>query len=360
MCIGSQLISIARYLSDTYADIEKHYPTDSWSDTGTNLHGCVKQFYLLKKKKRHLKTLLSIGGWTYSPSFANMASTAAGRATFANSSVALLADLGFDGLDIDWEYPIDFQQASNMVLLLQAVRSALDAYARRIEIKYHFLLTVASPAGPANYEAMHLKDMDKYLDHWNLMAYDYAGSWSTLTGHQANLMPSTEDPASTPFSTSHAIKDYISAGVPASKILLGMPIYGRAFQGTSGLGQSYSGVGPGSWENGIWDYKDLPRSGAKEMYDASAEASYSYDAGARVLVSYDNLAEAGRKAEWIVHEGLGGGMWWESSADKKGKESLVGAVAKVFEDEGGLDQENNCLQYPESKYENLRKGMPSG
>ncbi|KAK4170317.1 endochitinase 1 [Cladorrhinum sp. PSN259] len=336
--------------SDSYADLDKHYPGDSWNDSGTNAYGCVKQLFLLKKKYRHLKTLLSIGGWTYSPKFAPVAATEAGRRRFCSSAITLMKDWGFDGLDIDWEYPANAEQAQHFVLLLRTCRQALDAYAAQHAPGYRFLITIATSAGAKNYNTLNFTALDPYLDAWHLMTYDFAGSWDSTTGHQSNILLNTQNPTATKFSADQAVHDYIAGGVQANKIVLGIPLYGRTFESTTGLGQPYSGIGPGTVL-----YKDLPLPGAQEFYDNVAMASYSFDRTKGELVTYDTVASALAKSKYLLQRGLGGAVYWEASGDQTGAKSLVGTVAGQMR---FLEGVQNNLRYPISRYDNIRAGVP--
>lgn len=349
--------------SDSYADTEKHYPTDSWADVNStsNAYGCVKQLFLLKQAHRNMKVLLSVGGWTYSSKFSPVAADATARQTFADSAVALVTDYGFDGVDIDWEfnaYAATVADTANIVLLLQVIRTTLDAWAASHAPGYHFLITLASPAGPATYGKWDLAAMDPYVDAWNLMSYDYTGAWDATSGHSSNVYADPSNPTATPYNTDQAVTAYLAAGIAPAKISLGLPLYGRSFEGTGGVGQAYSTVGPGDGLGaGQWRLQDLPRPGATEYYDDVAWAAYSYDSATAELISYDNVQSATDKSRYLMSRGLGGAMFWEASDDKSGPDSLVSTMAGLL---GPLDRAaQNWLSFPTSKYSNIRNGMSS-
>lgn len=350
------------YLSDLWADKDIHYPGDSWNESGNNLYGNFKAIYMLKKQNRHLKVLLSIGGWTYSPQFHPVVVDPSLRARFVQSSVKLLEDYGLDGLDIDYEYPQTDTQAKGYVHLLRELREALDRHATQKGANYRFLLSIAAPCGPDNYKKLHVREMDHSLDFWNLMAYDFSGSWDSVSNHHANLYGG-------PISASQAVHWYISNGVPRSKVILGMPLYGRSFLNTEGPGSKYSGIGQGSWEAGVYDYRALPLPGAYKFQDKEIVASWTYDYAKKEMISYDDDEVAKWKGEYIAKEGLGGGMYWELSGDKgQGREGMEGGHGKegqageslvkiVKTAMGGLERTENWLRYEHSQYDNMRKGM---
>lgn len=132
-------------MSDAWSDQDIHYPGDRWDESGTNLYGNFKQLYLLKKKNRHLKLMLSIGGWTYSPSFHPVVVNPSLRQKFVESSIELLENYGIDGLDVDYEYPSNEDQARGYVDLLKELRHALDKHAHKMGTNFTYPLTVRFP-----------------------------------------------------------------------------------------------------------------------------------------------------------------------------------------------------------------------
>ncbi|RPA98882.1 hypothetical protein L873DRAFT_1685821 [Choiromyces venosus 120613-1] len=330
------------YLSDTYSDLEKHYPTDSWNDVGTNVYGCDGP--TLPTSRR--------------PQPRPLAGPRSPALPFSSSKTWALMVLILIGMFMS---SFHATQAQNFVSLLAECRAQLDAYGNQYASGGRLLLTIAAPCGATHYSKLLIGQMNQYLDFWNLMAYDFAGSWDATAGHQANLYHSASNSASTPFNANDAVNAYIAGGVQPSKIILGMPLYGRSFQATVGPGSAFTGIGGGSWENGVWDYKALPKAGATEDADSSIVASWSHDPSAREMISYDTPTVALAKSSYIQAKGLGGGMWWELSSDKPIAEprSLIKTTVDSFGGTGSLETTNNILTYPGSKYDNLKNQFGS-
>ena len=246
-----------RTLSDEWADIQINTPGEQ---ARNNLYGSLGSFNTLKARNRNLKLMLAIGGWESEKEFASAAATPTGRRKFTESSLRLLSDLGFDGIDVDWEYPTAPQDAKNVVLLLQELRQALDNYAGVLREQsgenVKLVMSFAAPAAPSLYNALPIREMDRYLDFWNLMAYDFVGGFSKpkITGHQAGLYQSNT-PNASPAWADAAVQYYKTQVASPSKLNFGMPLYGRSFTGTDGLGEPFQGVGPGSYEEGVIELK---------------------------------------------------------------------------------------------------------
>ena len=166
-------------IGDPYAAIDKSYPGDTWDQPYRGTYNQINN--VLKAEHPHLKTLISVGGWTWSARFSDVAATETSRLVFAESCVEFIRAYNFDGVDIDWEYPVCCglagntyrpEDRSNYTLLLAELRSQLDLASQSDGREY--LLTIAAAGGVdklANYE---LASIAEQCDWVNTMAYDWA------------------------------------------------------------------------------------------------------------------------------------------------------------------------------------------
>ena len=358
-----RLMSLCSFLSDTWADLQYPYPGDNTSAPGDNVYGNIKQLFLLKKKNRTLKTLLSIGSWTYSPNFPPMLATADKRQNFVDSATALVANLGFDGIDIDYECVVDRDQGEQMVDMLRRLRTSLDNLANSIKASSPFLISYCSPARKKHYSQLDFARMTQYLDYYNFMAVDYMGpSFSNYSGFLSNLYADVFNHRTSDFNTNSGIIDYISSNIHPRMIIIENPLYGRSFNGTDGIGDKFANGGTmGSLgQAALWFYKDLPPPGfdVTVVNEPMIGGSYSYDVKEKYLISYDTPEIARVKADYVRLVGLGGTAWYELSMDRNDTLSLISNTVSQFGGITALDKTLNNLNYPTSTYTNIRNGFP--
>nr|WP_315172657.1 glycoside hydrolase family 18 protein [uncultured Flavobacterium sp.] len=276
----------------------------------------------LKKQNPQLKVLYSIGGWVWSDQFSNIAAYNVSREKFAKSAVTLMKSYGFDGIDIDWEFPGQRAEDNvfrpsdkeNFTLLLGELRKQLEIEGNADNTTY--LLTIAAGADQLYINHTDLKNASKYLDFINVMCYDFYNGWFYQTGHHANLYPSNQEKFGGD-SVSETIARYMDLGIPANKIILGIPFYGRKWNKVSlqnnGL---YESAQTGSEIVASWKIAEEIKSGKfQKLYDNSAKASYLWNAQDSVFISYETPIEIKLKSEFIKKKGLGGAMFWEYSLD---------------------------------------------
>ncbi len=319
-------------VGDPYADTDKFFPGDSW-DAGAK-RGNFNQLNKLKAANPGLRTFISVGGWTWSQNFSAAAATSQSRDLFATSCAQFMKQYGFDGLDIDWEYPVSgglqpgvAADKQNYTLLLQALRTELDRLGTADGKNYD--LTIAAPAGPSVLTNMEIDKLAKIVDWVNLMSYDFHGSWDKTTGFNAPLAPNPADPGPAEFDVTSAVNSWLKGGIPANKLVLGLAMYGRGWSGVAtpnaGLFQSATGVPKGSFEDGVFDYKDLKANYIPKMtryWDEASKVPWLYDSATGVFISYDDSESIGHKAKFISSKNLGGGMFWELSGDTNDYELL--------------------------------------
>jgi chitinase len=280
----------------------------------------------LRRRHPHLRVLVSVGGWTWSGGFSDMARTRESRRRFVDSVIAFVARHDLDGVDVDWEYPglpgngnvHRPEDKAAFTALMTELRAALDARTRRTRRPY--LLTMAAGAFAGFLAHTEMDRVAAVADLVNLMAYDFrVPPGDGVAGHHANLYPNPAD--ANGLSGDRAVREFLAAGVPAHKLVLGVPFYGRAWAVAEATGEGLYQPGGEPKERVDTSSPALAAALAQgtlvRRFDGAAQAPYLWDAVRRVFVSYDDPQSLRVKAAYVREKGLRGMMFWRLGDDPR-------------------------------------------
>jgi chitinase len=297
----------------------------------------------LKQLHPELKIIISLGGASAANTagFVFAASTEAGRKSLAASCIDMFikGNVGpdwsgnpvstgslFDGIDVDWEFPAAADK-HNFTLLLREFRKQLNALGK--QNKKHYLLTIFAPAGAQNYSNMELSEVAEQLDFMNVQGYDLHGTWESSTNHASSLFDSKRDPSfGQGLSLEAVVEAYLKAGVPAKKLVVGVPLYGYGWMGVpdrnaglyqDAMGPATSPPGDTLATDGVATYSTLASlPDFTRYFDRKRIAQWIYRPGTQTFWTFDDPVTVSAKMLYVnrrVPGGLGGAYVWALKDD---------------------------------------------
>jgi len=295
----------------------------------------------LRNVNKNLKILISVGGWGGCKYFSDAALNDASRQKFANSAVAMLKKNKLDGVDIDWEYPDQIgagnifrpEDKQNYTLFLKAIRDQLDEQGKLDNRTgtNHYLLTAATGGDTAFVKHTELGNAQKYLDYVNIMTYDLYHGNDKQTGHHSPLYQSDKGAHHARNGSATAVEDHIRAGVPANKLVLGLPFYGRGWADARDQNNGLYQPAPGKHSFISYDElasKFINKNGFTRHWDDEAKAPYLWNPTSRTFISYADAESFKHKVDYVKSKHLAGVMFWEYIYDLQQKSPLLNALVQ--------------------------------
>jgi len=398
---------------------------DAWADTGHNesgllttaaVKGNIGELKILKDRNPHLKIMISVGGWTKSQDFPAIASSQNARQTFAQSLVNFMTLYPWiDGFDLDWEFPVTggtggqekvrglvipvqphtTNDHKNLVFLLKQMRETFDSNGMQskeisIAMGNNVVQTVSQFIGPNNEAANNMTEnvMD-FCEFVTFFGYDFGGNWYDKTCYNAPLFggDNVNDPLHNPSGRNQVLSELVEVyltdiGIPADKLIMGIPFYGKLFEGVASTGVDANNPGlyesaprivnpacslpespVGTWDDlsytcetsGAIEFCDLSQgvatnphhflnpsnplvastaaasAGWVRHWDAIAKVPYLYNSTQNKFISYDDSESIDLKVKYALSKNLAGVMIWELSQDARSSTNgLLDALHSSF------------------------------
>jgi chitinase len=274
-------------------------PASDGTVSGLSAYGTLVQTAHLN----NVKVLVSLGGWDQSSGFSPMAADTAARRRFVSTMTSFCVTNGYDGVDIDWEYPKTTTDRANFRLLVHELRQSFDTLMPRR------LISIAAPATSWSGQWFDVEGMSGDLDWIGMMTYDFYGSWTTKAGPNSALYGnfSTNTEGWVDYSASY----YLGRSVPPGKLLIGTPLYGWAFAASSLYGTS-----TGASQSAYSSIVPKLDQGWIRYWDDQGKVPYMINSTATQLISYDDSLSVALKCSYINSKGLGGTIVWALGQDK--------------------------------------------
>jgi chitinase len=290
----------------------------------------------LRKQNPSLAVLVSVGGWLGSGNFSDVALNAQSRSAFIDSTIEVLKNYDLDGIDVDWEYPglvgagnpFRREDKQNFTLLLKDLRERLTQQSQAMHRKLY--LTIAAGASDEYIANTEMAQVARYVDTVNLMTYDYyeAGADPT-TGNHAPLFTNPADPKKD--SADDSVRAFEAAGVPAGKIVLGVPFYGRMWGQVPNVNHGLFQPGK-SIPNSYAGYNAITTTmlghGYTRYWDAASKVPYLFNEDKKIFVSYEDPESLAAKCDYVRAHNLAGVMFWSYFNDANG--ALLGAIDRAL------------------------------
>ena len=266
------------------------------------------------------KLLLAFGGWGNTAGFPQMVASADSRQAFIDNLLEIFDTYGYDGIDLDWEYPSNASEKTNLTLLVQEMRAEFD------NINPELMITMA--VGPSDWSGQHFEYeiLKESLDWFSLMGYDFHGSWSSHAGHNAPLYQS---PPNDNDGSVHTGINYLinTRGIPPEQINLGVPFYGKIFNASEINGTFTGNVTDIRYSEVL----GLINSGYEYHWDTNARSPYLLKPDYTEVVSFDDPSSIGEKANYAKSRNLGGMMIWALSYDMAdGVQGLIESINQNY------------------------------